>query len=148
MAFNFSVSFIIPYKKYPAPGGFYYAASIPVDISLPAKPSLSVTRSKRFDAIIDSGASACLFHASIGRAIGLEIEQGQVEYTQGVSGQSRIYLWDIFLHAPGGIIATRAGFSDDLPIAGLLGMRGFFENFKITFDPASLEVELDRFYQA
>lgn len=70
------MSLKIPYRKYPAPNapsGFCYAASVPVNIGLPAK---NAPRSKRFDAIIDSGASACLFHASIGRAIGLDIEKG------------------------------------------------------------------------
>lgn len=135
----------IPYKKYPAPGGFYYTAAIPVDISRPAKGSL---RSKRFDAIIDSGAAGCLFHAAIGRAIGLGIESGQLEYTQGVAGKSKVYVFEIALHAAGATILTLAGFSDDLPIAGLLGMRGFFESFRITFDPASLQVELERFHRA
>ncbi|MFZ0794340.1 MAG: hypothetical protein WAM65_11245, partial [Candidatus Korobacteraceae bacterium] len=59
-----------------------------------------------------------------------------------------IYLHDISLYAPGGIITTRAGFSDNLPIAGLLGMAGFFENYKISFDPVTLRCELERLYQA
>lgn len=79
MAYDLAVSLRIRYKKYPAPGGFYYAASIPVDLSLPAK---GYSRSKRFDAIIDSGAASCLFHASLGRALGLDIEAGEPEYTQ------------------------------------------------------------------
>jgi hypothetical protein len=135
----------LPYKKYPAPGGFYYAASIPAFIAVPGKNS---PRSKRFDAIIDSGAASCLFHAAIGRALGLDIENGDLEYTQGVAGQSKVYLFDIALNVVGETILTRAGFSDELPIAGLLGMRGFFENFRITFDPASLHVELERFHHA
>src|ERR1700722_5878135 len=36
------------------------------------------------------------------------------------------------------------GFSDELPLAGLLRMVGFFEHFKITFDPTALCVELER----
>jgi hypothetical protein len=142
------VSLKIPYKKYPAPqtpGGFLYAASIPVNIALPAK---NAPRSKRFDAVIDSGASGCLFHASIGRAIGLEIEKGEMTQTMGVAGSSNIFLHDISLYAPGGIIATRAGFSDDLPLAGLLGMAGFFEHFKIVFDPIAHCVELERLFRA
>jgi len=142
------VSLKVPYKKYPttyAESGYYYSASVPVSIALPAKSS---PRSKRFDAIIDSGASSCIFHASIGRAIGLDIENGQLTETLGVAGATRIYLHDISLYAPGGIIATRAGFSDDLPIAGLLGMAGFFENYKISFDPIALQCELERLYQA
>ncbi len=31
---------------------------------------------KRFEAIVDSGAPDCYFHASIGQAIGLRIERG------------------------------------------------------------------------
>lgn len=139
------MSFRIPYRRYPAPDGYYHAASIPVGISLPDKGS---RRSKRFDAIIDSGAAGCLFHAAIGRTLGLNIESGRLEYTQGVAGQSKVYLFDVALHVVGSTILTRAGFSDELPIAELLGMRGFFESFKITFDPAALEVELERFYQA
>ena len=49
---------------------------------------------------------------------------------------------------PGGSIALCAAFSPDLPIAVLLGMRGFFENFKITFDPTTLQCELERLYAA
>jgi hypothetical protein len=142
------VSLKLPYKKYPTPFakcGFYYSASVPVNIALPAKNSL---RSKRFDAIIDSGASSCLFHVSIGHAIGLEIEKGVHTQTLGIAGAMDIYVHEIALYAPGGIIITNAGFSKDLPLAGLLGMEGFFENFHITFDTIALRVELERLYQA
>lgn len=142
------MSLKVPYKKYPTSFtkcGFYYSASIPVNIALPAKNS---PRSKRFDAIIDSGASMCIFHAAIGRAIGLTIENGALTETLGIGGPMKIYLRDISLYAPGGIIATTAGFSDGLPIAGLLGIEGFFENFKISFDPCGLQCKLERIYQS
>lgn len=140
------MSLKFPYKKYPdpqAPSGFYYAASVPVNIALPTKNS---PRSKRFDAIIDSGATTCVFHASIGRAIGLDIEKGQPTQTQGVAGPCKIYLHDISLYIPGGVVATRARFLDELPLAGLLGMVGFFEHFRITFDPTAFCVELERLH--
>ena len=98
------MSLKLPYKKYPTPFakcGFYYSASVPVNIALPAKNS---PRSKRFDAIIDSGASSCLFHASIGHAIGLEIEKGVHTQTLGIAGAMDIYVHEIALYAPGGII--------------------------------------------
>ena len=142
------MSLKIPYRKYPAPNapsGFCYAASVPVNIGLPAK---NAPRSKRFDAIIDSGASACLFHASIGRAIGLDIEKGTKDRALGITGAEDIFLHEITLYIPGGPIKTVAGFSDSLSIAGLLGMAGFFEHFKIVFDPTALQVELERLYHA
>lgn len=141
------MSFTRPYTKYPdsQSGGFYYAATLPVNIALPAK---NPPRSKRFDAIIDSGASACLFHASIGRAIGREIEKGETNETLGINGPNKVYMHDVSLYAPGGVIGIRAGFSDELPIAGLLGMTGFFDHFTITFDPTGNRFILDRLYQA
>jgi hypothetical protein len=142
------VSLKIPYRKYPNPesrGGFFYAATVPVNIALPAKNS---PRSKRFDAIIDSGASQCIFHASIGRGMGLEMEKGEVVSTNSIQGPTQIYLHDISLYLPGGIVTARVGFSDVLPVAGLLGMSGFFDHFRITFDPTALHVELVRLYPA
>lgn len=130
--------------KFPdARGEFGYFAAIPVNIALPAKNS---PRSKRFEAIIDSGATRCVFHAQ--KAIGLDVTRGTPETTNGIAGPTTVYLHDISLYAPGGIIALCAAFSLDLPIAGLLGMRGFFDNFKITFDPIALHCELERLYMA
>ena len=59
-----------------------------------------------------------------------------------------IYLHEIAIHVPGGAIVAIAGFSDELTLAGLLGMAGFFEHFKIVFDPLNLHVELERLYRA
>jgi hypothetical protein len=116
-----------------------------VNIALPAH---NAPRTKRFEAVIDSGASRCIFHASIGISIGLEIEKGVVEETLGISGISRTYLHDISLYAPGGILNIRAGFSEDLPIAGLLGMNGFFDHFRVVFDPTGQRCELERLFLA
>jgi hypothetical protein len=116
-----------------------------VSIALPAQ---NAPRTKRFEAVIDSGATRCIFHASLGRFIGLDIQNGTIEDTLGVAGVSRTYLHDILLYAPGGVIKVRAGFSDDLPIAGLLGMNGFFDHFKVTFDPTTQRCEIERLFLA
>jgi len=140
------VSVALPYKKFPdGKSGSFYSVILPVNIALPTK---SAPRSKRFGACIDSGASTCLFHASIGRALGFEIEKGEVQETIGINGPSNVYMHDVALYAPGGIIMVRAGFSNELPILGLLGMSGFFDHFKITFDPTSRTCTLDRIFLA
>jgi len=41
------------------------------------------------------------------------------------------------------MLKIRAGFVRDLPVAGLLGRRGFFENFIITFDPSATQPGFD-----
>lgn len=138
------------YKYYPnARGGSEWWAALAVQISNPAKHS---PPTKRFEAMIDSGASRCIFHANLGRAIGLNIENGEAEDTTGISGEpTTTYLHNISLHVPGGhSLRVRAGFTDQLPVAGLLGRQGFFEHFKITFDPSSNPpgFELQRIYCA
>jgi hypothetical protein len=80
----------IPYKTGPLHGGGVSAtAMLNVNIALPSR---NAPRTKRFEAVIDSGATRCIFHASIGRFIGLEIERGEVEETLGINGVSRTYL--------------------------------------------------------
>lgn len=140
------MSLKVAYKKNPdSRDGFYYAAYLPVSIALPEKNS---PRTKRFEALIDSGASYCMFNAAIGKAIGLEIEKGELVKSFGISGPANSYLHNIHLHAPGGIIETIGCFSDELPVLGLLGMRGFFDHFNVLFDSTALECEITRLFQA
>jgi hypothetical protein len=124
------------YKSYPRhEGADDWLASLPVQVSNLAKHSPPC---RNFEAVIDSGASLCLFHSSIGRSIGLNIEKGELAETMGVSGiPTKIYRHSVSLHVLGNIFKIRAGFTDQLPLAGLLGRIGFFEYFKITFDPSS-----------
>ncbi|MGC2110479.1 MAG: hypothetical protein WA655_13235 [Candidatus Korobacteraceae bacterium] len=136
----------VPYKKYPnSKGGFLYIAALPVSIAGLHK---GAPRSRRFEAIIDSGASNCLFQAALGRAIGLDVAGGEPLETLGISGPNQVFMHDISLYVPGGILSIRAGFSEALPVTGLLGMTGFFDHFKITFDPVSAACVLDRLFTA
>lgn len=98
--------------------------------------------------MIDSGASRCIFNPSIGRFIGLDIEKGVKENTLGIAGVTDTYLHEISLFVPGGIVNVIAGFCEDLPIAGLLGMSGFFDHFKVTFDPTAQQCEIERVFLA
>jgi hypothetical protein len=116
-----------------------------VQVALPHK---NAPRTKRVEAIIDSGASRCIFHSAIGRSIGLDVHGGAREEVMGISGSQTMYIHEIALYVPGGVITTRAGFSDDLPLAGLLGMKGFFEHFEVLFDPIQHECELERLRKA
>jgi hypothetical protein len=124
-----------------------WCAALRVRLSNTAKHS---PPSRPFEALIDSGASRCLFHAQIGRSLGYDIERGVEELTMGVSGKTtRLYLHKVSIHALDGIIPIVAGFCDDLPLAGLLGRRGFLDHFKFTFDHSSNppQFELTRIYR-
>jgi len=109
---------------------------------------------KRFEAIVDSGAGSCLFHASIAEAFGLKVDSVQPEPLGGVVGGAKgsVFYHQVKLVVPGGgsPIKITAGFSHQLSIGALLGRHGFFEHFTVIFDscavPPSLSIE--RFHRA
>jgi hypothetical protein len=86
-----------------------------------------------------------MFHASIGRFIGLD-RKSEIEETAEHRQRANLSA-DIVLYIPGGPLIIRAAFSEELPTAGLLGMNGFFEHFKVTFDPTGKHCGLDRIFQ-
>ena len=132
------------FKNYPnQKGESDLAAILLVQIGNPAK---RFPPSKRFEALIDSGASRCIFHADIGKAVGLDVQKGEQEETFGISGKaSPIWLHRVSLYVAGDIIDVKAGFSYEIPLAGVLGRLGFFDTYKITFDcsttPPGFELE-------
>jgi hypothetical protein len=137
------------YKNYPTNKGVDdWWAVLLVQLSNPAKHSPPC---RRFEAIIDSGASICIFHSDIGESIGLRIDKGELSETIGITGiKTNIYLHNVSLYVPGGhIFKIRAGFTNEIPVAGLLGRIGFFEHFKLTFDPSNLppSFDLERIYR-
>lgn len=118
-----------------------YSAVLPVQIALPVA---NAPRTKRIEAMIDSGAGRCLFHANFARAIGLNLKSGEREFLTGIGGPEETWLHDITLRACGGPIKIRAGFKENLHIAALLGMNGFFEHFNVNFEGASLRCTIER----
>jgi hypothetical protein len=136
----------LPCKVFPVKDGSYiYSAPLNVSIALPDK---NAPRTKRFEAIVDSGATRCVFNAEIGRYIGLKIEAGTLEETIGIDSLSKVYVHEISLYVPGGPIVIKAGFMEGLRVPGLLGMNGFFENFIVKFDISVQTFEIDRVHRA
>ena len=105
---------------------------------LPIKIIYNHTSSKSFDAYLDSGSDYCLFHASVGAAIGIKIMQGSEGDLGGVISKTRSKVWYHYIKLVIGqdIIQTKAGFSWDLD-CNLLGQIGFFDHYKIEFNPIS-----------
>jgi hypothetical protein len=132
----------LPYTVQPDRyGSHLYMAHLKVHLALPAP---NAPRTKRFEAIIDSGASRCMFHADIGRFLGLDIKSGDLESTQGIGGSTECWIHRVALYVPGGPVIIHAGFKEGLPVAGLLGMNGFFDNFVVTFIQPALLCEIER----
>jgi hypothetical protein len=135
-----------PLKASPVQDGAHvYSARLEVSIALPLK---NAPRTKRFEAVVDSGATRCVFNAEIGRFIGLDIEAGKLEQTQGISAVANVYIHEIALYVPGGPIKILAAFMENLPVPGLLGMNGFFENFIVKFDLSDFSFDIERIHRA
>jgi hypothetical protein len=100
-------------------------------------PDTASKESARFEAVVDSGCADTLFHASIGQSIGLRIRAGTRAELRGIvkGARTSAYFHQVDLHVDTGVIRITAGFCEKLPVAGILGRRGFFEHFIVKFDP-------------
>jgi len=137
---------IIPYRVFPDNlGSHVYWAAINVQIALPVP---NAPRTKRFEGIIDSGATRCLFHASFAAHLGIDLKSGTQELTSGIGGREETWLHPVSLYIPGGPVKILAAFKESLPLAALLGTSGFFDHFNITFEPGQKRCVLDRIYYA
>lgn len=105
-------------------------------------------RTKRIEVVIDSGASRCLFHSDFAVHLGIDLTKCPTESTMGIGGIESTYLHEVALHVPGGPVTARVGFKRNLPVAGLLGMTGFFDHFRIIFDGPGKYCELHRIFEA
>jgi hypothetical protein len=121
------------YKQSPLPGGgFDWLAVLPIQLSRGSQ------KTAPFEALIDSGASRCLFHADIAAAAGIKkFRTGKYLTTGGiVTGATLdLYAHDVRLHIGADSFKITGYFSDRLPISALLGRNGFFNNYIVTFDP-------------
>ena len=136
----------IPYETFADGYGGSYSTVLPwVRLGTPHE-RLPLTR--QFQAVVDSGASRCMFNAAMLRPLGLQLEAGRRELTTGISGDQLVWVHPVKLFVGGSPMLIEAAFQEDLPVAGLLGMEGFFEHFIVTFDSLARECQLDRIYRA
>ena len=120
-------------------------------------PLLRVSLSKRhgpksrpFEAMVDSGSADCIFHSSVASAIGIKLESGRKEIRTGIGGPQDVWIHPIQLWFSANMLSIEGAFTKELPFAGLLGRSGFFEHYRITFDPSAVpsEMELERIHRA
>lgn len=130
-----------PYLKFPTkePGKKWISRPIIPVVLFGPKGSVIV------DALIDSGADRCLFHADLGREIGLELEKGEKESFGGIEG-GRIpaFLHKIQIQILGmdKEVEVLAGFAAAPGVFAILGQEGFFDAFRIKFEKDHNVVEI------
>jgi predicted aspartyl protease len=111
---------------------------------LPIIPVTLIAGDKTFktNAIVDSGATFSLFHASIGRDIDIDVESGEKHVFQGASAKLVGYIHKIKMVIANKEIECRVAFSDELSTSfNLLGRQDIFDNFKVCFDESEKTVE-------
>lgn len=90
------------------------------------------------DALVDSGADSCLFPGMLGVGLGIEVHKCPKQSITGLGGrvvEARFH--KVKLQVGNVECDIYAGFTfDTIGISGLLGQRGFFDNFRVTFDRA------------
>lgn len=96
-----------------------------------------------YDALIDSGADRCIFHYGLVEILKVPLG-GQAKF-RGISGELLEGVKaTIDLVVFDRKFKTEAIFSHDLaPMAyGVLGQKGFFDNFKVCFDKPNRQIEI------
>lgn len=134
-----------PYRKIPlTTKSAFFGSSL-------LKPIIPVTvkyrdSDIRYEALIDSGADFNIFHAEIGEAIGIDVPSGERIYFGGIQALAGAegYFHDVTLVTGGHEVKTRVAFSSDIASwgYGVLGQRGFFDEFAVTFAYQKSIVEL------
>ena len=102
-----------------------------------------------FEVIVDSGSPNCLFNGEIASLIGIaDITAGPHTTTGGVAPGAELDLYehDVRLVIGADNYRINAYFANELPVPGLLGRRGFFDQFHVTFNPDRQALELVRFH--
>lgn len=80
-----------------------------------------------------------MFHAGFCRSLGIRLEDGIRSDLGGVVGGVAVpmYFHKIKILVGGHQLTTMAGFCEQLSVAGLLGRRGFFEDFIVKIDSST-----------
>lgn len=101
-------------------------------------------RKKDFLALIDSGASTCVFRKEVAESLNIMIEKGKLTYLGGVGGHIKGYIHEIQVEVAGKQFLSPIVFSHEYFVSfNLLGRDSFFKNFTITFQESSHQVKLD-----
>lgn len=102
-----------------------------------------------YQVLVDSGADMCIFDEELGDAIGLDVRSVKPNEVFGVGGKASLYyLHKIKIEVGGWEYEIEAGFMPSvagriMPY-GLVGQKGFFDNFIIKFDLLKEEIDLKR----
>lgn len=99
-----------------------------------------------FLALVDSGASDCIFPASAGAVLGIDVPSGRPQKFYGLAMQEAPgFIHSIKLEVTGlnHWLDIDVGFVVGNDIMPLLGQAGFFENYQIVFERFRRQFEVN-----
>ena len=99
----------------------------------------------RYEALVDSGADMNIIPGELAEPLGIIAESGRKATVSGITGEGLpYYIHDVTIHIGGWPYEVEMGFMPEMPPFGygVVGQRGFFEHFKITFNHRKAEIEL------
>ncbi len=101
-------------------------------------------QSLSYDVLVDSGSDLNIFDWDIAHTLGIDVEAGDAAYFVGATGVAEsLFIHDVVLRMGQYRISTRAGFARLTEESyGIVGQRGFFDQFKITFDLSREQLEI------
>jgi hypothetical protein len=98
-----------------------------------------------YTVLIDSGADINVFAYELAEYLGIDVQTGEARTFVGVSGRpEEFFLHPIKLEVGNQVIPVEAGFarSMDQKPYGIVGQRGFFDQFRVMFDLTTEVIEL------
>lgn len=100
-----------------------------------------------YEVLVDSGADICLFSESVGKALGINVRNGEIHELFGVGGKASIFfMHNIVIEIGNKDYKIEAGFMHDIAGRvmpyGIVGQNGFFDIFTVKFDLLKEEIEL------
>lgn len=103
-------------------------------------------RSVQYEVLVDSGADLCIFDAQIGEILGIDITSGREQKVFGITGvEESYYLHTVNIKVGDWPYKIIAGFLPNIARLGgygVVGQKGFFENFVVKFNLRKEEFEL------
>jgi hypothetical protein len=89
-------------------------------------------------------ADECLFHASIARSLGIDVESGRYKEFDGIAGSIEAYIHPVEIQIQDFAerVKIEAGFTESEGVHAILGQAGFFENFRICFERYRWRIEV------
>lgn len=120
------------------------------------RPVIPVTiehegRKVTYEALIDSGADISIFDTELGELLGINVESGLLQQVSGVGGGSTepIYLHEVTVRIGEYAFSSAVAFKQNFSRFdhGVLGHRGFFEQFAVKFDMRKDEIEINGYIE-